>query len=77
MVKPDEFVRTVVEDSGISMYGVSKRMQRSPLYIGGMVSRKQLPTIQTMAEICDATGHDFLARNRNTGKEIFIEPPND
>lgn len=68
-------IKEVVSDSGKSMYRVSLDMGRSKLYIAQAVHAKQIPTIKTMAEICDATGHDLLIRNRRTGREIIIDPP--
>lgn len=70
-----EVIKAVVEDSELSMYAVSGLMGRSRLYIGQAVSAKRIPTIRTMAEICEATGHDLLIRNRKTGREITIDPP--
>lgn len=74
-MKAENAIREVVGDSGKSMYRVSLDMGRSRLYIGRAVSGGQIPTIRTMAEICDATGHDLLVRNRTTGREIIIDPP--
>ena len=74
-MKAETAIREVVSDSGKSMYRVSLDMGRSKLYIGQAVSSGQIPTIKTMAEICDATGHDLLVRNRETGREIVIDPP--
>lgn len=74
-MQSEDIVREVVSDSGKSMYRVSLDMGKSRLYIAQVVHARRLPTIRTMAEICDATGHDLLVRNRTTGREIIIDPP--
>ena len=74
-MKAENAIKEVVGDSGKSMYRVSLDMGRSKLYIARAVNVNQTPTIRTMAEICDATGHDLLVRNRTTGREIVIDPP--
>lgn len=74
-MQSEDLVREVVSDSGKSMYRVSLDMGKSKLYIAQVVHANRLPTIRTMAEICDATGHDLLVRNRETGREIVIDPP--
>lgn len=74
-MQSEDIVREVVSDSGKSMYRVSLDMGKSKLYMAQVVHAGRLPTIRTMAEICDATGHDLLVRNRTTGREIIIDPP--
>lgn len=70
-----QIIRAIVDDSGIPMTRISKAMGRSTLFIGRYVSRQVPPGSELLAEICDATGHDLLVRNRTTGREIVIDPP--
>ena len=39
------------------------------------MSDKKSPGTNVLAEICDVTGHDLIVRNRETGREIVIDPP--
>lgn len=70
-----DIIRAVVSDSGSSITQASKDMGRSDLYLSSYASRGRIPSIELMAEIGDATGHDLLLRNRKTGREITIDPP--
>lgn len=70
-----QIIRAIVADSGMPMTHISQAMNRSYLFIGRYVSRQVPPGTELLAEICDATGHDLLVRNRTTGREIIIDPP--
>lgn len=70
-----EIIRAVVGDCDMPMTQVSRSIGRSKLFIGRYVSRKVPPGAELLAEICDVTGHDLLVRNRETGREIVIDPP--
>ena len=69
-------IRAIVDDSGMPMTRISTAMGRSTLFIGRYVSRQVPPGTELLAEICDVTDHDLLVRNRKTGHEIIIDPPN-
>ena len=74
-MQSDEIIRAVVDDSGMSMYAASLAMGRSKLYIAQAVYAKRIPTVRTLAALCDVTDHDLIVRNRKTGREITIDPP--
>lgn len=74
-MRVDEVLKELVQDSGMSMYRISLNMGRSKLYISQAIYEKRIPSIKSMAEIADVTGHDLLLRNRTTGREIIIDPP--
>lgn len=74
-MKADDVLRAMVDDCDLPYMRISQKMGRSKLYIGSYLSKKQKPNIELMAEIGDATGHDLLVRNRTTGREIIIDPP--
>lgn len=71
-----DIIRAVVLDSGKKITSVSLDMGRARLFLSSYVSRDRLPSIELMAEIADVTGHDLLLRNRESGREIIIDPPN-
>ena len=68
-------IADVVADSGMSKYRVSLNLGRDRSFISSTVAQGKIPTIETMAEIGDVTGHDVIVRNRKTGREITIDPP--
>ncbi len=53
----------------------SRKMGRSDGYISRYVSGKVVPGVDVFAEILDTCGYDLLMRNRETGEETTIEPP--
>lgn len=68
-------LRQAINDSGLSMYAVSKLMGKTPIYIGALFSRGSTPRTDTYATIADACGYDLLLRKRDNGAEILIDPP--
>lgn len=74
-MRAEDVLRAMVDDCDLPYMQISKKIGRSKLYIGSYLSKKQKPNIELMAEIGDATGHDLLVRNRETGREIIIDPP--
>lgn len=74
-MKANEVLRAVVNDCDLSMVQISQSMGRSRLFVGSYVSKRLKPNIELMAEICDATGHELIVRNKITGSEITIDPP--
>lgn len=74
-MKAREVIRAVVSDSGRSITEVCRAMGRGDLFLSSYASRGRIPGIELMAEICDSTGHDLIVRNRETGLEIPIDPP--
>ena len=74
-MQPGDVVRVLADDYGISRIELSRKLGRSDFFISNYISTGRLPRIELLAEICDATGHDLLVRNRTTGREIIIDPP--
>lgn len=74
-MKPEVLIKAIMDDSNISMYAASLAMGKSKLYVGEAVHSKRIPTIRTVAEICSVTGHELIVRNKETGREIVIDPP--
>ena len=62
-------------DSGLSMYRVSIDMGRNKSFLGTMLASSRSPSAEMLAEIGTITGHDVIVRNRSTGREIIIDPP--
>ena len=74
-MQSNEILRAICEDAGLPMSRVSTLAGRSNLYIARYMSDKKSPGTNVLAEICDVTGHDLIVRNRETGREIVIDPP--
>lgn len=53
---------------------VSRRMGRTNSYTTALMQRDNT-TVSTFCELADVTGHDVVVRDRNTGEEILIDPP--
>lgn len=70
-----DIIRGIVGDAGMTITQASVKAGRSQLFLSSYASRGRIPSVELMAEICDATGHDLLIRNRKTGREIIIDPP--
>lgn len=68
-------IKAIVDDSDKTMYRISLDMGRSKLFIGRYVNRQVPPGCELLAEICEATGHELVVRNKTTGQEIIIDPP--
>lgn len=69
-----EIIRACLADCSKSARQVCRDMGRSETFLSSR--RNRIPTIKLMAEIADATGHDLLIRNRESGNEFIIDPPN-
>ena len=70
-----EVIRAMIEDSGISQRQVSLSMGRSGHFISSVLGNGRMPNIELMAEMADSAGFDLVLRNRHTGNEIQIDPP--
>lgn len=74
-MKAKDAIRAMVQDSELNQSQVAVSMGRSESYIRSCVSYGRIPSIALMAEIGKATGHDLILRNKRTGNEIVIDPP--
>ena len=74
-MRSDEYIRAISRSSGLSQYELSKRMGRSKSYVSVYLANGISPRIGLAAEIADAAGCDLLVRNRETGEEEIVEPP--
>lgn len=70
-----EIIRAIVDDSGKSAYRLSSEMGYGYNYVAAKISQGNPPNVATLAAICEATGHQIVIRNRTTGREIIIDPP--
>ena len=70
-----DIIKGAVSDSGKKITVVSMEMGRSRAFLSSYITKRQVPSVELVAEIADATGHDLLLRNRETGNEIIIDPP--
>lgn len=70
-----DIIAAIVGDSGKSGYQLSHEMGMSHGYISQKVAAGSPPNTETIAAICAATGHEVVIRNRKTGHEIIIDPP--
>lgn len=59
----------------LSTREISLKMGRSHSYLSRYLYRESVPSSDNLAEIMDAINHDLLVRNRSTGEEIIIDPP--
>jgi hypothetical protein len=50
-------------------------MGRSHSYLSRYIYRNSTPSADILSEMLDVIGWDLLARNRETGEEIPIDPP--
>lgn len=74
-MQANEVIRAMVKDSGIAQTTVSLSMGRRQNYVASYISRKRIPSIELMAEMADSAGFDLVLRNRHSGNEIQIDPP--
>ena len=74
-MRAEDVLRFVIDDSGKSMYAISLGMGKSKLYIAQAIYNNRIPTLRTFAEICEVTGHELIVRNKETGFETVIDPP--
>ena len=69
-MKPEEIVPYIVRESGCSTIAISDAMGRSRGYLSAYIANRRTPNIKLLAELGDE-----LIRNRKTGREIIIDPP--
>ena len=62
----------MLDEAGVSAYGLSKRMGRSRTYIGRILQGGICPSSDRLAYIADAAGYDLLLRPRRGGEDIII-----
>lgn len=72
---PEDVVPTLVKESGASTIAISDAMGRSRGYLSAYIANKRTPNIRLLAELGDELGYDLLLRERKTGREITIDPP--
>lgn len=54
---------------------LSLAMGKNSNYLSVAKSRKSVPQADTFAMISNVCGYDLLVRERDTGDEIIIDPP--
>lgn len=70
-----EIIKAIVADGNMPMTHISRAMGRSHLFISRYTTRSIPPGVELLAEVCDATNHELIVRNKETGREIVIDPP--
>ncbi len=70
-----ELLRFVFRTMPYGQRETSLRIGRSRDFISNYVATKRVPNLELAAEIFDAIDCDLLLRDRFTGDEIIIDPP--
>lgn len=65
----------VVRSSGLSERMAARSIGKSENYYTQYLYGGRLPSIRVMAELCAVCNFDLLVRNRKTGEETIIDPP--
>lgn len=76
-MKSKAALNVMLARSGMADTALSESLGKSPNYISATKSGKSTPSVDKFAAIADACGFDTLARSRETGEEIVIDPPGD
>jgi hypothetical protein len=74
-MQANEAMRALFGRGKASAIDASFKIGKKRNYISGTISRGSTPQADTYAMIMDAIGYDLLLRNRETGEEIIIDPP--
>lgn len=74
-MQANEILRSLFGRGKASTVKTSLKLGKERSYVGRNISRGSTPQTDTYARIVDAIGYDLLLRNRETGEEIIIDPP--
>lgn len=72
---PRKALNTIISRSGMAPTAIARKMGKSDTYVSTIKTRGTVPSVGKFAAIADACGYDTLARSRETGEEIVIDPP--
>lgn len=70
-----DLLRYMFRSMPFEQRATSLKMGRSREFISNYVSTKRVPNLELTAEIMDAIDYDVVIRDRFSGKEIIIDPP--
>ena len=73
-MKSSDALRRIVESSGMSHRTLARQLGRSPSYISNPIAQGTDMRVSTFSTVADACGYDVLARHRDSGEEILIDP---
>ena len=73
-MSPKDAFMEVARTSPISMRQISLNMGHRAEYISVIIAKSKIPRIDTFAKVADASGWDIVARKRDNGSEIYIDP---
>lgn len=74
-MQAQEVLRHFFGKGRMSTIEVSKKMGKSRSYLSNYLSTGRVPSLELTAEIMDAIDNDVVIRDRSTGQEIPIDPP--
>ena len=74
-MKAIDISRHVVRTSGLTDRAAAKNAGRSKDGFSPYIYRQHMPSVPVLAELCEACNFDLLVRNRKTGEETIIDPP--
>ena len=74
-MKAIDISRHIVRSSGLSDHVAAKKAGRSVNGFNPYIYRQNMPTLPVLAELCNVCDFDLLVRNRKTGEETIIDPP--
>ncbi len=67
-------LETILMRENISAQMVSLSMGRNRTYLRSVIAQKLQPRADTLATILDAMNYDLVAKSRDDGYEIAIDP---
>jgi len=74
-MQPNELLRMMVESRQLTQRDASLKFGRSPNYVSRMYAGGFNPQTAVLAELADVLDYDLLLRDRFSGTEIIIDPP--
>lgn len=70
----DKVIREIVKRSSQTMRGVSRMLGKGQSWCKVVSLPGRSPALSTVVDIADACGFDLVARCRDTGDELLIDP---
>ena len=74
-MQSNELLQEMIRSRNLSKRKVSEMLGRSRDYTSRMIAGKVSPKASTLAEYGEVLGYDLILRDRETGTEIPIDPP--
>lgn len=70
----DKVIREIVKRSSQTMRGVSLMLGKGQSWCKVVSLQGRSPALSTVVDIADVCGYDLIARCRETGEELIIDP---